>query len=316
MTARSPKSSAIFALIQSEFDKIDKELFALKDAKAALKSEAVPPQIKHIVMVGIASTIEKTYTGAENILRRIAAELDGYVPSGDAWHKDLIDQMAMTIDERDAVLSDATAQAMHDMRMFRHRERNSYGFMLNEYRVLDLADEISSTIFSLKSDIAVFQQKMQKSMPIKDNDVSTIASIGSLSGEMSRLSVRMSMFNKHPKVETAYADADDLGIPRETVLPSLLDRNAILQKGFNNIKTQYADILSRVEQAIVLINDLTLPEQAANAKTMLDAGMREIEEQSGPWRPQKPHNETLTGDRTDTNRPSDSRAVTIKPKKP
>lgn len=316
MTVRSPKSSAIFALIQSEFDKIDKELSALKDAQDALKNEMVPPQIKHIVMVGIASTIEKTFTGAENILRRIAAELDGYVPSGDAWHKDLIDQMAMTIDERDAVLNDTTAQTLHDMRMFRHRERNSYGFMLNEYRVLDLADEIASTISSLKMDIAVFQQKMQKPIPIQDNDVSIIARIGSLLGEMDRLIVQMSVFNKHGEVVTAYADADDRRIPRETVLPSLLDRNAILQKGFNNIKTRYVDILSRVEQAVVLINDLALPQQAANAKTMLDAGMREIEEQSGPWRTRKPHSEKLTDNRTDTNRPNDPRAVAIKPKKP
>lgn len=85
-----------------------------------------------------AFNIQVFYTAAEKIMQRIAEELDGFLPHGKEWHKDLIVQMASGIGIRPPVLSEDTADMLDELRAFRHATRNIYPFKLDTFRVAEM----------------------------------------------------------------------------------------------------------------------------------------------------------------------------------
>jgi hypothetical protein len=103
--------------------------------------------------MGMASAIEKCYSGMERTLKIMAENLDDYVPKGDTWHKSLIDQMASTVWQREPVITKDTAHGLHALRSFRHRERNSYTFDLDKVRVMELGEQVFDVMHSLKNDL-------------------------------------------------------------------------------------------------------------------------------------------------------------------
>jgi len=58
-----------------------------------------------VELAAIASVLHSFYNGAENILRRISIRVDGGLPSGEAWHTELLASMAGTTSLRGAVIA-------------------------------------------------------------------------------------------------------------------------------------------------------------------------------------------------------------------
>jgi hypothetical protein len=154
----------LFILINKELDDLDQESGYLCAAQDALHKDlpAVHPQLDQIVYIAMASTIEKLYTGMEKCLQRIAANVDEFSPKGDSWHKDLIDQMEIATEDRPAVLSRDTANALHALRAFRHRERNIYGGVLERKRVITLSEDALALIKAFRKDIRQFEKAMSE----------------------------------------------------------------------------------------------------------------------------------------------------------
>lgn len=79
------------------------------------------------VSAATALFLQHYYTGIEDALLRIAEELDGSAPSGDEWHRLLLDQMSLDIPEvRPALLTPELSRELHVLRRFRHRVRHAY----------------------------------------------------------------------------------------------------------------------------------------------------------------------------------------------
>ena len=53
----------------------------------------------------LAAMLHSFYTGIENIFKRVAVEIDGEPPTGDFWHRQLLDRMACPRRDRPAVIS-------------------------------------------------------------------------------------------------------------------------------------------------------------------------------------------------------------------
>jgi hypothetical protein len=71
--------------------------------------------------------LQNLYTAAEELLKRIASEIDGSVPRGDDWHRELLDQLKTEIsDLRPAVLDPELYGALNLLRRFRHLVRHAY----------------------------------------------------------------------------------------------------------------------------------------------------------------------------------------------
>jgi hypothetical protein len=45
----------------------------------------------HIELSALAAMLHAFYTGIENILKRVSVELDGNPPTGEFWHRQLLD---------------------------------------------------------------------------------------------------------------------------------------------------------------------------------------------------------------------------------
>lgn len=75
-----------------------------------------------------ATFLARFYTGVEQLFQRIAQEFDGGLPTGAAWHRDLLMSMAREIPtSRPALLTAQLRDMLDEYRKFRHRVMHAYG---------------------------------------------------------------------------------------------------------------------------------------------------------------------------------------------
>lgn len=105
----------------------------------------------------VAFDLHGFYHGVERIFQAFAKALDGDVPSGEAWHKKLLLQMAEEVPGlRPAVISEQTKTALDAYRSFRHVARNVYTFNLDSKKVAWLVGNLAIAVDSFCTDISIF----------------------------------------------------------------------------------------------------------------------------------------------------------------
>lgn len=92
-----------------------------------------------------ASTIHSFYNGVERVFSAIAAEVDGEMPQGHRWHRDLLEQMSQSTERREAVIEEALRRLLLDYAAFRHFYRHSYGHTLKWHLIKPLFDRLAET---------------------------------------------------------------------------------------------------------------------------------------------------------------------------
>ncbi len=92
------------------------------------KCAASPPN--EIELSALAAMLHSFYNGIENIFKRAALELGDRLPSGEFWHKELLDAMTQATGHRDAVLSPELRGRLKEYMEFRHVFRHAYIFNL------------------------------------------------------------------------------------------------------------------------------------------------------------------------------------------
>ena len=130
--------------INQELDKISQALQQLEMFLKQLtnQSEAI---YQEAFVNSIALNLQGIYTGIERIFQVIAKEIDLRVPTGDKWHRDLLEQMTVDIPHvRNAVITEETRLILDELRRFRHVVRSAYSFQLDEKKVLVIASQISN----------------------------------------------------------------------------------------------------------------------------------------------------------------------------
>lgn len=111
---------------------------------------------------GVALNLHTFYTVVERILEDIAREVDGAVPGGPEWHRDLLLQMSAEIPEiRPAVLARETRNRLDDYRGFRHIVRNVYPFLLRPGRLRELVDGLPACLAAVRWDLERFLAFLQ-----------------------------------------------------------------------------------------------------------------------------------------------------------
>jgi hypothetical protein len=97
-------------------------------ADLLLQVEQKPPDL--VQMTALASVLHSFYNGVESIFIIIAKEIDDAVPTGDRWHRDLLEQMGMANEFREAVLPLPIQLQLQNYLAFRHYYRHAYSFFL------------------------------------------------------------------------------------------------------------------------------------------------------------------------------------------
>jgi len=96
-----------------------------------------PPDL--VQTTALASVLHSFYNGLESIFVTIAKEIDGELPAGNRWHRDLLEQMGQDNEKRTAVLSPALFSELQNYLAFRHYYRHTYSFFLRWEELRELA---------------------------------------------------------------------------------------------------------------------------------------------------------------------------------
>lgn len=108
-------------------------------------------------VVSLASACQMFHTGVENLLKNGLKEIDLWVPSGEAWHRKLLEQASMDQELHPAVLDPATHDHLEETMKFRHFVRNAYGIRMDKDRVLSAANHALSAHRGLTKGYMAFE---------------------------------------------------------------------------------------------------------------------------------------------------------------
>ena len=141
--------------------RIEQELAELERTQAAIerhwhKAEGAASD-QDAYLNSVALNLHAFYSGLERVFELIAIELDGGTLGGDAWHTELLRQMALDVPgTRPAVLGANTAAALDEYRRFRHRIRNIYASNLDPARIRPLLTQLPALWAQLRHDLDSF----------------------------------------------------------------------------------------------------------------------------------------------------------------
>jgi len=111
-----------------------------------------------IELSALAALLHSFYTGVENIFKRVAVELDGEAPRGDAWHRQLLDATAAPTSLRVALISESLHETLSEYLAFRHVFRQAYSFDLRWDKMSALVLNCETTFRRLETELEAFLQ--------------------------------------------------------------------------------------------------------------------------------------------------------------
>jgi len=105
----------------------------------------------------VAINLHGVYNGIERIFEWIAREVDGGVPAGPYWHRDLLMQMTLEVKSlRPAVIRSQTAHDLEEYLRFRHLVRNLYTWNFEAGKLAALVVGLPRTLTELETDLERF----------------------------------------------------------------------------------------------------------------------------------------------------------------
>lgn len=150
-------------------DRINQELNKILQALQQLEiflrelSNQSDVMYQNALINSIALNLHGVYTGIERIFEVIAKKIDQRFPTGDKWHRDLLEQMSVDIPRvRKAVITEETRLILDELRQFRHLVRSAYSCQLDEEKVLIIAHQIVNSYQTIINDIQLFCHNLSK----------------------------------------------------------------------------------------------------------------------------------------------------------
>ena len=105
----------------------------------------------------VALNLHGWYSGFERMFELIAIEIDGGALGSEAWHTELLRQMALDLPEtRPPVIQHETAAKLDEYRKFRHRIRNIYAASLDPARIQPLVEGLAGLSDELHREMSMF----------------------------------------------------------------------------------------------------------------------------------------------------------------
>jgi predicted nucleotidyltransferase len=144
--------------INDELMKIEDTLTRIRRGLEKLK--VVPDDVTEFIENTIATDLAAIYSGIERIFERIANEVDGHLPRGSRWHKNLLEQMTKQRPERPPVISEKTFLQLGELLEFRHKVNNIYGRELKYDNTLVHAEIIHELFAAVSQDFKTFTDSL------------------------------------------------------------------------------------------------------------------------------------------------------------
>ena len=139
--------------LRSEVENLEKTVFDAGELLGSTDSDS--SDTKTIYASG--AILHTFYTGIEKFFVRLAPQLNGGLPSGPGWHRQLLAIMTRELPGvRPAVLSQQVAKELDPYLAFRHRFRNLYAFDLEWSKLRGLIAKLPSVWNATKRDLETF----------------------------------------------------------------------------------------------------------------------------------------------------------------
>jgi hypothetical protein len=112
----------------------------------------------------VALNLHAFYSGLERIFEKLAATIDGAVPTAANWHQELLTQMQTEIPSlRPAIISYDLKEALEEYRGFRHVVRNVYTYHLKPEKLKLLVNNLEYTFGMASEELTSFGNFLKKS---------------------------------------------------------------------------------------------------------------------------------------------------------
>jgi uncharacterized protein YutE (UPF0331/DUF86 family) len=142
--------------ISAEKEHISQTLCALQEALERKRKTVVE-------LAAVATFLQNTYNGIENLLKRILKFNGVSIPISESSHKDLL---ALSVDNQ--IISLKLSRKFDEYRAFRHFFVHGYGIMLDEERLISLAENLPNIWKQFESELDLLM-KLLGSHKIREN---------------------------------------------------------------------------------------------------------------------------------------------------
>lgn len=105
---------------------------------------------------GVAFNLDSFYSGVERIFKDIALTVDGSVPEGAEWHRDLLYQASAEVGGRPSVITRDTRGCLEELRDFRHMVREKFAFNIRPAQLEALVRDLPECYEAVYLDLTTF----------------------------------------------------------------------------------------------------------------------------------------------------------------
>ena len=141
------------AEVEADFSDLERVVSEIRNLKEEIGSSEPGYRDK----AALGALLHSFYNGIENVLKRIAEEVDQSVPVGEGWHRALLRRMTREVEEiRPPVLDPETARLLMPYLWFRHFFMHSYTFEIDWAKLKPLVDGLDEAFQRFQVDIRNF----------------------------------------------------------------------------------------------------------------------------------------------------------------
>lgn len=127
--------------IEAEFENIQRVLSELPPSHKC-------PNLSILELAGVAALLHSFYNGLENILKQILLSKGSDLPTGQSWHRDLID---LAISQK--LISEKVAEDVKQYLAFRHFFSHAYALDLYATQIEPLVQNASEIFNQFQADV-------------------------------------------------------------------------------------------------------------------------------------------------------------------
>jgi uncharacterized protein YutE (UPF0331/DUF86 family) len=140
--------------IQRDLDDLERVVERVEQAVQAARADTAQSAL---FIDAAPLNLHDLYSSLERVFTHIASGLDQSVPSGPDWHRELLRQMSVEVNElRPPVISAETARELDEFMRFRRVVRHAYAFDLEADRVEQLSNRLRPAFQQVQQDLRDF----------------------------------------------------------------------------------------------------------------------------------------------------------------
>lgn len=158
-------ASPVVERILSELQELEQIIARIKEGMQKLQ------QTNDLLYLdSVTLNLQSFYNGIERIFESIAQDIDGHLPQGGTWHRELVSQMTQEVPEvRPAVISEHVRNELDEYRSFRHIARHIYSTKLDRARIEPLAERVDAHFGEISRELQAFVSFLRASESETDN---------------------------------------------------------------------------------------------------------------------------------------------------